>query len=210
MSLLSNPLRSTTRIALKKGFRLRFKHSSTSSAKNDDSKEAKSKVESDVPKRYVHGSREINEERYRISGMILSAGTTVLGFQVAGAISAATSIPVSGIPLSIISGIAIRNTIGFDILRFNPGISVATKTVLQGGIVAVAAKLSFVELMANGTSCLPVVVSSVGVGLTAIPLMGHLAGLPREMSYPIRLEHPFVGSQQLQHLRLQLRHHLVM
>jgi len=183
MSLLSYPLRSITRLSLKKGFRLSFKHFSAGSSKNDDSKEAKNNVESEVRSRDGHALREINKERDGVPGMVLAAGTAILGFQVAGAISAATSIPVSGIPLSILSGIAIRNSIGFDKVRFNPGISVATKTVLQGGIVAVAAKLSFLELMANGTSCLPVVVSSVGVGLTAIPLMGNLAGLPREMSY---------------------------
>jgi uncharacterized membrane protein YadS len=63
-----------------------------------------------------------------------------------------------------------------------PGVQFSTKTILQGGIVAVAAKLSFVELLTTGSAGLPVVLASVGAGLTLIPMYGRLAGLPKEMS----------------------------
>ena len=54
--------------------------------------------------------------------------------------------------------------------------------MLQTGIVCVAAKLSFFELLSTGSSGIPVVLGAVGAGLVTIPMMGTLAGLPRKMS----------------------------
>jgi uncharacterized membrane protein YadS len=76
----------------------------------------------------------------------------------------------------------VKNTIGYDEATFKPGLTVATKTILQTGIVAVAAKLSFLQLVTTGSSSIPVVVSAVGAGLLFIPMAGRLAGLPKEMT----------------------------
>eukprot|EP00978_Attheya_sp_CCMP212_P048711 scaffold564105_cov47-Attheya_sp.AAC.1 len=85
------------------------------------------------------------------------------GFQVASGLSWALSMPVSGIPVSILLGMAVRNYAGdhyFSMSRqYYPtkqGITFATKAILQGGIVAVAAKLSFVELLTTGSTGIPV------------------------------------------------------
>jgi len=48
--------------------------------------------------------------------------------------------------------------------------------------VAVAAKLSFFELMSAGAAGFPVVLASVGAGMLYIPMAGKLAGLPLEMT----------------------------
>ena len=48
--------------------------------------------------------------------------------------------------------------------------------------MAVAAKLSFFELLSTGSVGLPVVVASVGAGMLYIPMAGRLAGLPLEMT----------------------------
>lgn len=77
---------------------------------------------------------------------------------------------------------AVKNAIGYDESTFKPGIVYSTKTVLQGGIVAVAAKLSFFELLATGSSGLPVVLASVGAGMVYLPWAGRMAGLPSKMS----------------------------
>jgi len=77
---------------------------------------------------------------------------------------------------------AINNTIGYTSSTFQPGITFSTKTILQGGIVAVAAKLSFFELMNTGAAGFPVVLASMGAGMLYIPLAGKLAGLPLEMT----------------------------
>jgi uncharacterized integral membrane protein (TIGR00698 family) len=76
---------------------------------------------------------------------------------------------------------AINNTVKYPDY-FQNGVKYSTKVILQGGIVAVAAKLSFVELITTGSQGLPVVIAAVGAGLTFIPVAGRLAGLPKEMT----------------------------
>ncbi|KAL7544280.1 hypothetical protein ACHAWF_007664 [Thalassiosira exigua] len=115
-------------------------------------------------------------------GIALSAITASAGFGVASLISSSTSVALSGIPVSIVLGMAVNNAIGYDRSNFKPGITYATKTILQGGIVAVAAKLSFFELVNAGAAGFPVVLASVGAGMLYIPAAGRIAGLPREMT----------------------------
>jgi uncharacterized integral membrane protein (TIGR00698 family) len=115
-------------------------------------------------------------------GVVLSAATATAGFQLASALTTSLGVPISGIPMAILLGMTVKNTVGYSNLHFEKGIQFATKTILQGGIVAVAAKLSFVELVTTGTQGIPVVVASVGAGLLFIPLAGQWAGLNREMA----------------------------
>ena len=117
-----------------------------------------------------------------VPGVALSAATCAAGFQVASILSSTLSVPVSGIPVSILLGMGIKNTIGYPESTFKPGITFATTTILQGGIVAVAAKLSFFELLTVGTQGIPVVVSSVGAGMLFIPMAGRFARLPEKMT----------------------------
>ena len=117
-----------------------------------------------------------------LPGIGLSAVTAAGGFQLASLLSSSLAIPVSGIPLSILLGMTIKNTVGYSDDTFKPGIVYSTKTILQGGIVCVAAKLSFLELVSTGTVGIPVVVSAVGAGMLVIPAAGRLAGLPKEMT----------------------------
>jgi uncharacterized integral membrane protein (TIGR00698 family) len=77
---------------------------------------------------------------------------------------------------------SIKNSIGYDETTFKPGITTSTKTVLQTGIVCVAAKLSFLELVTTGTTGIPVVLASVGAGMLFIPMAGRMAGLPHQMT----------------------------
>jgi len=76
----------------------------------------------------------------------------------------------------------IKNTVGYPESTFKPGVTFATKTILQGGIVCVAAKLSLFELLSVGSSGIPVVLASVGAGCLFIPMAGKLAGLPEKMT----------------------------
>lgn len=117
-----------------------------------------------------------------LPGVALSAATAGAGFGLASLISSSTPIMLSGIPASIVLGMAINNTMGYSQSTFGPGITFSTKAILQGGIVAVAAKLSFFELVGTGAAGLPVVLASVGAGAACIPLAGRLAGLPLEMT----------------------------
>lgn len=135
-----------------------------SSTKTDDDQKKKENIPSILP------------------GVGLSAATAVGGFQLASLLSASLGVPVSGIPVSILLGMGIKNTVGYSDETFKPGITFATKTVLQTGIVCVAAKLSFFELVNTGLHGVPVVVASVGTGLFLIPILGRIAGLPQQMS----------------------------
>lgn len=117
-----------------------------------------------------------------LPGIGLSAVTAMGGFSLASALTTAMAAPLSGIPVSILLGFTIKNAVGYNNDTFKPGIVYSTKTILQGGIVCVAAKLSFLEMLSTGTAGIPVVLSSVGAGLLFIPFAGRLAGLPKEMS----------------------------
>jgi len=100
----------------------------------------------------------------------------------ASTISSSLGVPLSGIPVALLLGMAVNNTVGYSEATFKPGITYSTKTILQGGIVCVAAKLSFFELLTTGSSGIPVVLSAVGAGMLFIPAAGRLAGLPTQMS----------------------------
>jgi uncharacterized membrane protein YadS len=76
----------------------------------------------------------------------------------------------------------VKNTVGYSEETFKPGVTYATKMVLQTGIVCVAAKLSFGELLMTSSSSIPVVLSAVGAGLVFIPAAGRWAGLPHQMT----------------------------
>lgn len=133
-----------------------------------------------------------------LPGIGLSAMTALGGFQMASAISEASGIPMSGIPCAILLGMGIQNLVLVRIRNdhvdstssssssvsalLQPGITYSTKTILQGGIVCVAAKLSFLDLVSAGSTGIPVVLSSVGAGLLFLPLAGRVAGLPSQMS----------------------------
>ena len=117
-----------------------------------------------------------------LPGLGLSAAVAAVGFTAASSLSTALGVPLSGIPVSILLGMALKNTVGVPDGTYKAGLTTASKTVLQGGIVCVAAKLSFLEVLATGTASIPVVVSAVGAGMFLIPRAGKLAGLPPQMT----------------------------
>ena len=125
-----------------------------------------------------------------LPGLITSAAVMQLGFISAEYlgqcllefqnISGGTS-PISGIPVSILIGVILRNSLSLP-KSIDSGIQFATKPLLQAGIVCVGAKLSAVEMASVGVIGIPVVVLSVGVGLTFIPWLGRKMDLPHKMN----------------------------
>ena len=114
-----------------------------------------------------------------VPGLGLSAAVATVGFTTANVLSTSLGVPLSGIPVSIGLGLALRNTLltSQHLTTLQPGLTTATKTVLQGGIVCVAAKLSVIQVLASSAASIPVVVGAVGAGLVLIPRLGRLAGL---------------------------------
>ena len=118
------------------------------------------------------------ENSSTLPGVALAAVTAIGGFSIASSLSPWVGVPLSGIPCSILLGMTLHNTIDYcrhDSLK--PGLVYATKTILQTGIVCVAAKLSFWELATTGFTGIPVVVSSVTAGLLFLPVASVWAGL---------------------------------
>jgi len=127
-------------------------------------------------------SRDVTSPSSILPGLGLAAGTALGGFQAASILSDTLDIPVSGIPTSILFGMAVKNTVGYDTNTFQPGLVFATKTILQTGIVCVAAKLSFLDMVTTGSQSVPVVIASVGAGMLFLPIAGAWAGLPPRLS----------------------------
>jgi len=88
--------------------------------------------------------------------------------------------PISGIPVSILLGVAVNNTLTLpETLR--PGLKACSVAALRAGIVCVGAKLSFVEVARLGMTGIPVVLATIGAGLTTIPLLARGLGLPPKL-----------------------------
>jgi uncharacterized integral membrane protein (TIGR00698 family) len=92
--------------------------------------------------------------------------------------------PISGIPVSILLGIGLHQIIPKQTIMkiLKPGLAVATKPILQLGIVCVGMKLSLNDLISTGLMSIPAVMASVGVGLTFVPWFGKQMGLSEKMS----------------------------
>ena len=122
-------------------------------------------------------------------GVAAAAGVMQVGFWGADHLGAALlaaqglsggASPVSGIPVSILLGMAINNTVTLpESLR--PGLKACTVTALRAGIVCVGAKLSFVDVARLGAAGIPVVVTSIGAGLTFVPLLAKRLGLSAKL-----------------------------
>jgi uncharacterized membrane protein YadS len=127
----------------------------------------------------------------RLPGVTLSVGIMAAGFELAehlgrlllemqGIVGAS---PISGIPVAILLGMAIKNLSPFKIGdKFAPGLKFCTTTVLRGGIICVGAKLSFVEMLSLGTVGVPIVMLSIGTTLFVTQKMGKYLGLSNNLT----------------------------
>ena len=94
---------------------------------------------------------------------------------------AGASSPISGIPVSILLGIGIRNSIGMSD-KLLPGLKFATTNILRGGIICVGAKLSAIEMASLGATGIPVVMLSIGTGIGVVSWLGPKMGISRKMT----------------------------
>lgn len=72
--------------------------------------------------------------------------------------------PVSGIFVSILIGILIRNTIGLH-PRFKGGVAFSVKYALRAGIILLGLRLSLIEALKLGAWGLPLIVACISCGL---------------------------------------------
>ena len=110
-------------------------------------------------------------------GLAAAVGTATAATCVASALPA--TLHISAIPVSILLGGACRNLVLTPSVTsaLEPGLKLATSTVLRTGIVCVGAKLSAAQILALGWTTVPAAACSVGVGVSLIPRIAQWAGL---------------------------------
>jgi uncharacterized integral membrane protein (TIGR00698 family) len=87
------------------------------------------------------------------------------------------SSPISGVPVAIVLGLLLRNTLHLP-PALAPGLRFSVSTVLRLGIVCVGIKLSAFDVLRLGIAGLPVVVAAIGAGLLFVTWFNRVLGLP--------------------------------
>jgi len=87
------------------------------------------------------------------------------------------SSPVSGVPVAIVLGLLLRNTLPLP-ASLTPGLKFATTTILRAGIVLVGIRLSLFDVLKLGIAGLPVVLAAIATGLLFVTWFNKKLGLP--------------------------------
>lgn len=87
------------------------------------------------------------------------------------------SSPVSGVPVAIVLGLLLRNTLPLP-ASLSPGLRFATATILRAGIVLVGIRLSLFDVVKLGLAGLPVVLAAITTGLLFVTWINKKLGLP--------------------------------
>ena len=101
----------------------------------------------------------------------------VIGQQILAAQGLTGSSPLSGVPVAIVLGLLLRNTLPLP-ASINPGLKFATTTILRAGIVLVGIRLSVFDVVKLGIAGLPVVLAAIGTGLLFVTWFNRKLGLP--------------------------------
>jgi uncharacterized integral membrane protein (TIGR00698 family) len=87
------------------------------------------------------------------------------------------SSPVSGVPVAIVLGLILRNTLSLT-SALTPGLKFCVTTVLRLGIVLVGIRLSAFDVARLGVAGLPVVFAAVAAGIIFVTWFNRRLGLP--------------------------------
>ncbi len=87
------------------------------------------------------------------------------------------SSPISGVPVAIMLGLLLRNTLPLP-AALGPGLKFCVSTILRLGIVFVGIKLSLGEVLTLGLAGIPVVVAAIATGLVFVTWFNRWLGLP--------------------------------
>jgi uncharacterized integral membrane protein (TIGR00698 family) len=103
--------------------------------------------------------------------IILAAIATALGHVV----------NVIGAPVFAIVGGVVVSLLRPAPASYRPGITFASKSVLQGAIVVLGTGLSFSQVMATGSTSIPVMIGSLAVALVGAALIGRAMKIDRDL-----------------------------
>ena len=101
----------------------------------------------------------------------------IIGQQILAAQGLTGSSPLSGVPVAIVLGLLLRNTLPLP-ASINPGLKFATTTILRAGIVLVGIRLSVFDVVKLGIAGLPVVLAAIVTGLLFVTWFNRKLGLP--------------------------------
>ncbi len=101
----------------------------------------------------------------------------LIGRQILAAQGLTGSSPVSGVPVAIVLGLLLRNTVPLP-AALSPGLKYATTTILRTGIVLVGIRLSLFDVVKLGIAGLPVVLAAIATGLLFVTWFNRKLGLP--------------------------------
>jgi uncharacterized integral membrane protein (TIGR00698 family) len=101
----------------------------------------------------------------------------VLGHALLAAQGLTGSSPISGVPVAILLGLLLRNTLPLPPL-LAPGLKFSVSTILRLGIVLVGIRLSVFDVARLGLAGLPVVVGAIATGLIFVTWFNKRLGLP--------------------------------
>ncbi len=87
------------------------------------------------------------------------------------------SSPVSGVPVAIVLGLMLRNTLQLP-SSLAPGLQFSVSTLLRLGIIFVGIRLSAFDVLRLGAAGLPVVIAAIGTGLVFVTWFNRVLGLP--------------------------------
>lgn len=100
-----------------------------------------------------------------------------IGQQILDAQGLSGSSPVSGVPVAILLGLLLRNTLPLP-ASYGPGLKFATTTILRAGIVLVGIRLSLFDVVKLGIAGVPVVVGAIATGMLFVTWFNRKLGLP--------------------------------
>ncbi len=121
----------------------------------------------------------------KLPGVLAALAVMLAGFWLADQIGHAIlsaqgltgSSPVSGVPVAIVLGLLLRNTLPLP-ASLAPGLRFATTTILRAGIVLVGIRLSLFDVLKLGIAGLPVVLAAITTGLLFVTWFNKKLGLP--------------------------------
>lgn len=111
---------------------------------------------------------------------VMAAGfglADIIGRATLSALGISGGNPLSGVPVAILLGLLVRNTIGVP-SSFAPGLKFCGTTLLRLGIVCVGIRLSAFDVARLGLAGLPVVAGAIAAGLFFVTWFNRRLGLP--------------------------------
>lgn len=111
-----------------------------------------------------------------LPGLVLAVLLALIARPIAGALGGG----VSAVPVAVLLGIAVANSIGVGD-RIRPGLDFTVGKVLRAGIILVGLKLSLVDVVRVGAFGVPVVVLLVGFALLATLFLAERLGVGRKL-----------------------------